>query len=184
MNENFHYSKWRENLGENLLNYDAIVCRFDEVMQYFADDFFIRPCEDTKSFTGEVYSWKKFDSWRTEVLNINNDFTMLKKDTMVSYCSVKQIFSEYRFFVVDGKIVTASQYKRGNTVLHNANIDQYIIDYANEMINTWQPARAFVIDIASTPNGCKVIEINNFNSAGFYACDVGKIVEAIEDMKF
>ena len=180
MNENFHYNKWRENLGENLLNYDAIVCRLDEVTQYFAGNFFIRPCEDTKSFDGKVRSWEDF----IELKEHGNDLSTLKEDTMVSYCSVKQIYREFRFFVVDGKIITASQYKIGNNIIHSTDIDQDIIDYANKMINIWQPARAFVIDIALTPNGCKVIEINNFNSAGFYACNVGRIVEAIEDMKF
>ena len=45
-------------------------------------------------------------------------------------------------------------------------------------------ARAFVLDVADTLEGPKVIEVNNFNSAGLYACDVGKIVDAVEAMEF
>jgi len=48
------------------------------------------------------------------------------------------------------------------------------------MVDRWQPAEAFVIDIAKTYDGLKVIEINNFNSSGFYSCDVYKIVDSIE----
>ena len=51
-------------------------------------------------------------------------------------------------------------------------------------VDRFQPARAFVLDVADTLEGPKVIEVNNFNSAGLYACDVGKIVDAIEAMEF
>jgi hypothetical protein len=78
-----------------------------------------------------------------------------------------EIFSEYRFLVVDGEVVTGSQYK-----------------YAQSMVDLWNPNRAFAIDIALTKNGYKVIEINSINSAGFYHCDIGKFVNAINNMKY
>lgn len=183
LNENFDYPVWKQHLDENLLNHDAIVCRFDEV-KFHWPTFFIRPCEDTKSFSGLVYEWEDFAKWQQQVIETDNDLATLKPETMVMYSSPKTIYREYRFFVVDGRIVTGSQYKLGNRVIHDTNIDQDIIDFAQRMIDRWQPARAFVIDIALTPDGCKVIEINNFNSAGFYASDVGKIVDAVEAMEF
>jgi hypothetical protein len=183
LNDNFDFEVWRKKYGENLLNYDANVCRFDEVEQYWTT-FFIRPCEDTKSFSGTVYEWEDFVRWQQLVITSDNDLATLKPDTMVMYTSPKTIYSEYRFFVIDGKIVTQSLYKRGDKVIHDSHVDQDIIDFAQSMINTWRPARAFVIDIALTPSGCKIIEINNLNSAGFYACDVAKIVYALMEMKF
>jgi hypothetical protein len=51
------------------------------------------------------------------------------------------------------------------------------------MIDIWQPARGFVIDIADLQNDeYKIIEINNLNSSGFYAIDLQKFVMAIENM--
>jgi len=47
------------------------------------------------------------------------------------------------------------------------------------MVDMWQPADAFVLDIALTHNGYKVLEVNCLNSAGFYAADVSKLVQAI-----
>jgi hypothetical protein len=41
-----------------------------------------------------------------------------------------------------------------------------------------------VLDIADTDEGPKVIEINAINSSGFYACDMGKYIDAINSMKF
>lgn len=183
LNENFDYPIWKQNLGDNLLNHDAVVCRFDEVNTSLPE-FFIRPCEDTKSFSGKVYEHDEFYEWKQRVIDTDNDLATLKPETMVMYSSPKKIYREYRFFVVNGNIVTGSQYKLGNRVLHDTNIDPDVVAYAQQMVDLWQPALAFVIDIALTPEGCKVIEINNFNSAGFYASDVGKIVDAIENMEF
>lgn len=184
INDNFDFEHWRANYGTELLNHDSKVCTFENVSDYW-DTFFIRPCLDSKSFTGTVYDWNDFASWRDDVLSLDDELCPIKRDTMVSYCGVKNILREYRFFVVDGEIVTGSQYKIGNRVLYTSDIDQDIIDYAKRMVTIWQPARAFVIDVALVSGGdLKVIEINNINSAGFYASDVQKFILAIEEMKF
>ena len=52
------------------------------------------------------------------------------------------------------------------------DVKQEIVEYAQRMVDVWQPAKAFVIDVAETNEGLKVIEINNINSAGFYEADV------------
>jgi hypothetical protein len=39
------------------------------------------------------------------------------------------------------------------------------------------------MDIADTPNGLKIVEINNINSAGWYRCDMQKLVTSLEDME-
>ncbi|MBT2748957.1 ATP-grasp domain-containing protein [Lysobacter sp. ISL-50] len=36
-----------------------------------------------------------------------------------------------------------------------------------------------MMDVAQTDDGFKVIEFNTFNSSGFYAHDIGKIVAAV-----
>ena len=174
LNDNFHFSKWKENYKENLLNFDSVIGKLGEI-EHKWDNFFIRPCEDTKTFTGRTFEWNEFVEWR------------IKKSPNIisSMSSIKNIFREYRFFVVDNELVTWSQYKLGNTVTwHLSDIDPYIIEFAQEMVNIWQPARAFVIDIALTDIGLKIIELNNINSAGFYAIDIQKLVFALDSMQF
>jgi glutathione synthase/RimK-type ligase-like ATP-grasp enzyme len=95
--------------------------------------------------------------------------------------SLKKIYNEYRYFVVDGKVVTGSQYKLGKRVVYgetdqNIDIAQTFVDMLNKNID--QP---YVIDIALTDDGYKVIELNTMNCAGFYACDMQKLVTAIID---
>jgi len=60
-----------------------------------------------------------------------------------------------------------------------------VLEFANQMVQIWQPDRGFVIDIARLSNDeLKIVELNNLNSSGFYSCDVMKIVAAIESMEF
>ena len=98
-------------------------------------------------------------------------------------------------FVVKGKVVTSSQYKSGTDVVGYSDdqTDERVTKFAQNMANLWHPvvlgepcvlpAKAYALDIAETPDGLKVIEINTINSSGFYGADVQKIIMAIEDME-
>ncbi len=61
-------------------------------------------------------------------------------------------------------------------------VDDPAIAFTQHLVDQWCPARGFVLDIALTDNGYKVVEINCLNSAGLYASNVGKLVVAIEGM--
>jgi hypothetical protein len=52
------------------------------------------------------------------------------------------------------------------------------------MADLWNPDRAYVLDVFMHADARYVGELNNLNSAGFYAYDVGKMVAAIEAMRF
>jgi hypothetical protein len=49
------------------------------------------------------------------------------------------------------------------------------------MVDRFQVADAFVIDVCLTDNGWKVIECNCINSAGFYDADIQKIIISLEN---
>lgn len=190
VNENFDYSKWLEGFGrENLLNGDSVVCRIKDA-ECEGDSVFLRPTKDTKAFTGTVMTKEFFYNWKEKIVAIEEtEFSPLHGNTEIMMSSVKKIHAEYRLFVVDGKIVTGSIYKQGcNGIsqLNNMNVtmmpDEEVLEMAQKMIDKWQPAIAFVIDVAKTDEGLKIIEINNFNSAGFYSSDVFKIINAIEEL--
>ena len=183
LNENMNYNVWKLHWGDNLLNYESHVCEFKDVDKWY-DTFFIRPTKDSKSFNGSVYKWEDFVKWKEDVVNQSNSKLQLNENTEVMVSPLKEIYSEVRYFIVDGKIVTASQYKLGKQVIHSTIISESNIEYAQKMIDIWCPDRAFVIDIADTSDGYKIVECNCINSAGFYDCDVSKIVNAINDMKF
>lgn len=78
--------------------------------------------------------------------------------------------------MVGGQVVSACRYKPdwSDKPLMGAFLCVW------EALRRWQPADAFVVDVASGPFGHKVIEVNCFNSAGLYACDPGRIIDAVE----
>lgn len=181
INNNFHYTHWKNQLGSYLLNEESVVDTFENIKVPWKQ-FFIRPCEDTKDFNGTVTTLNEFTRWRNDEITSMGGCSFSKSQVVAS--PLKTIFAEYRFFVVDKEIVTYSQYKLGNRLFKSPIVDNEIINFVKKMVDRWQPDRAFVIDIADTPDGYKVIEINNFNSAGFYDCDVTKIINSIENMDF
>lgn len=195
LNENFTYEKWKAGFGpENILNPESIVCKFSDGLpdlSQFDGDLFVRPVEDNKAFTGVVMSQYDFHDWFLSIAHTKEvDFQPLHENTEIAIASCKQIYAEYRFFVVRGIPVTGSMYKRGNQVHYEECFDANIFQFVNHVIGCFQglqmnvrsPSDAFVVDIAETPDGYKVIEMNNLNSAGFYACDPQKIISSIEEL--
>lgn len=186
-NENHDYRVWKQYYGNHLLNAEAVVCKYGEV-EHKWDKFFIRPVEDTKTFSGMICDWVEFKDWQHRVLDLKESYTTLNSDTVVMMSPLKKIYREARFFVVDGKVVTGSTYKIGSRVHPTAEVPPTMWEYAERMVNIWCPARSFVIDIALTDDADdgynKVIEINCVNSSGFYDCDMQKFVFAIEEMQF
>lgn len=177
---NLSYDVWSQAWASNLLlNPKAIICKMADA-EPKAEKIFVRPVEDSKSFAGKVFSREEFVDWRDTIVKMT-DADILNKDTEIIISTPVKIYNETRCFVVNGKIVTASKYKVGNTVMMSDDVDPLVIEFATECIKAWQPDAAFVIDIADTPKGYKIVEVNNFNSSGFYACDTAKIIDAVEN---
>lgn len=182
LNDNFDFRIWREHLGSHLLNADAGVYRLADVPQR-SGPFFIRPCLDDKSFSGMVTTWEEFASWRESVLGLE-DYTTVTAETVVAVSEPKTIQREYRMVIVDGRVITGTRYKLGDRVVSSPEVEPEVHAFAQEMADRWSPERAYVLDVFMHEGALYVGEINNLNSAGFYAYDVGKMVAAIEAMRF
>lgn len=174
------YTDCLKHYGEHMLNHDAIVGKLSEV-EPIDDRFFVRPDADNKSFNGQVMTIDEFMDWQ-RTMSAMEDSATVTKDDIIILAPLKEIYAEYRFYVVDGKVITGSLYKSRDTVVYVECIDQTVIDYAQAMANLYSPSIAFVLDIADTPDGCKVLETNSISSSGFYAIDVGKFVAAINEL--
>jgi hypothetical protein len=103
---------------------------------------------------------------------------------MVAVSAPKPIQREYRMVIVDGRLITGTRYKLGDRVASSPEVEPEVQAFAQAMADRWSPARAYALDIFMHDDRLYVGEINNLNSAGFYAYDVGKMVAAIEAMDF
>jgi hypothetical protein len=184
-----------EHWGDLRLNHDSQVMKFKDA-PLLTGPLFIRPIDDSKYFAGKVFWPEDFNEWKHKVVDLGEDYgNSLTGDTYVQTSSPKVIFAEYRYWIIDGRIVTKSLYKRGDKVIYSPVVDARIDRFVHEVLNHgdiladtvvrgWMPARAFVLDVCETDAGMKIVEINTINAAGFYAGNIQDIVLAVEAMKF
>lgn len=155
-------------------------------------DFFIRPNEDSKSFAGEVMNWPAFVTWRDSLIVLaaktkeyNEPPPKLTVDTKIVVAEAKAIECEWRFFVVDGKVISGSVYRyRGRSYVERVFPEHVAWNFAQAHANIWSPARAFVIDMAlDCNNNFKILELGSIHLAGFYANNMWAIVKALNEME-
>jgi hypothetical protein len=182
LNANHDFNIYAPKYGlENMLNGDGVIMNFGDKVPFDDEYFFARPTLDSKVFSGKVYSQRAWADY-TNLCEDNNLVKVISKETQVLVSPTKHIQQEIRCWAVGGKIVTASSYKIGSRIVYtNYDDESYIVDFAQKMVDKYQPAEAFVIDIALADDKLSVIEINNINSAGFYDCNIIKLIEALEN---
>jgi hypothetical protein len=180
MNANHDFMVYKDHYKDDLLNIDSIITTIGDDFKWDSESKFIRPTKDTKSFTGKVYTEEEW----TETVKLylhNYRSEIFNEDTQIQVSSLKKIFQEIRCWVVNGKVISASTYKLGQTVIYKRIIDEEPIKYAQSMVDKFQLNDAFVIDICDTPDGWKVVECNCINCSGFYDVDMQKMIMAIDD---
>lgn len=141
------------------------------------DPKFIRPVSSLKFFAGQVVNSKNHG----EVREILEAVLVNHPHVSVAVSLYQEIWAEWRFFIVDGEVVTGSMYRNsGRLEMHRALEDMLLI--AQAMTDRWLPHWTCVMDLALTTKGIKVIEYNSINSSGLYACDISKIVKSISEL--
>lgn len=179
MTDNHDYLIYSKYYKDNLLNYDSEIHKFGDNIS-LRDYSFIRPTKDTKVFTGKVFERNEWFKFRDDQLT-NGHTTTLDKNTEIQVSTVKNIQKEYRFFIVKGKVVTGSLYRLGKQIHYDPLIEQEAIDFCYNMIDIFQLADAFVMDICLVDDKWKIIECGCINCAGFYKSDIQKLLIEIED---
>ena len=169
--ENHDYNVYSKYYKENLLNYDSKIVHFDDDFVWDSDKYFIRPCLDSKTFTGKVFSKEEWMEFRERVFSGNYKST-LTRDTLVQIAKPKNITQEVRLWVVDGKIVTQSTYRRGSYVVYDNIVDDDAIEFAKKMVDIFQLAQTFTIDVCLTGDEWKIVECGSTACAGFYKSSV------------
>lgn len=180
LNSNHDYMVYKDYYKDNLLNYDSKIIEFGDLDFFSKELFFARPTEDSKVFTGRVFDYGEWVEFRDDALT-NGHSTSLTSKTKIQISSVKKIFKEFRFWIVGGKIITGSQYKLGNRLTLNDDIDKEVYTYCQKMVDIFQLNEAFVMDIALTEKGYSIVECGCINCAGFYKANMQKLLISLEE---
>lgn len=179
----FSFAALKEGYGENLLNGESVVMTVGSFLSDCArldpdELLFVRPSDDSKSLNGYVQTRRE---WEESVRVSMNNTRGPKNDTHVQIAQPRNIETEWRLFVVGGKVAASSQYRYRGHLNVKADTPREVIDYAERMAAIYQPAKVFVMDVCemSSDNTLRVVETNCFNCSGFYKSDVRAIVVAI-----
>lgn len=180
--ELFNCSTYYAKLHQFILQEDIYFYKLEDIDKdwlYKNDqDLFIRPNDNEKSFTGTVIGKNRFDFWRYQL----HDIYKVPKDLLVVTAKTKRIHSEWRLVIVDGKVAGSSLYKHSWGINIQPGCPQEVTDFAEKVASQWSPHPVYIMDVGSINNTYKVIEIGPFNYAGLYACDIKKIVDAINNL--
>ena len=183
MNRNHEHTAWVEHWGELMLNASAVTCSMRNVEPDFSP-VFIRPAEDNKFFSGMVLNRNKFLAWKAALASGTESpvtcSSRMNSDIQVTFGPVVTVYRECRFFIVGGRSVASSVYKVAGRIAPSADVEPAFTDFARHCISVWQPADAFVLDVALTPAGYRIVEVNCINMSGFYEADVQSVVMEIE----
>lgn len=171
-----YYSK----LNLPLLNHDNKIFKFDEIKNIkFDEDVFVKPSKDSKSFNAEIIVSGKTLG---DILQ-KQTHESIEKDIEILVSSVKKIISEYRFFIVDGEVITGSRYRFLGQLNISSEIPDYMLKKAHDYAKLYAPSDVFTMDLAETKEGIFIVEYNCWNASGLYKTDVMKIFNAVNEYK-
>jgi len=172
-NENFKMSVFNAN-RKDMLNQDAVFVSVKTMKETTnindykkEENVFVKPDEDLKEFSGVVTTCEELFDWQNSKDNNNPD---LNENTIIAVAEPKNIHYEWRCFVVDGEVITATKYKDHINKGHGTVIGDVEFDLSRfqTLADVWLPHKCCVMDIAQVKEGLKVIEFNCLNGAGFY----------------
>lgn len=176
--QNLKCSEWMTRYPKDwLMNADCHWLPFGLLSSLIpTKSLFLRPDSVGKLFAGRTVKPEDFG----EELKKIDDTSGVNNSTMIVVNDLVAIHAEYRFFVAEGIVVAGSQYRRDGKLDIRADYSDAAKVMADKVATyEWQPDRCYVVDIAETDDGAKIIELNSMSCAGTYACDLAPIIDSV-----
>lgn len=181
--ETFRADVWDENRSD-MLN-QSTPHTVESAIKYLRtrdknETIFSRPAEDLKLYSGMVIECGELADWLEDaMLCASSGSYKLDPVTPIVIADPKVIHAEWRHFIVGGKIIDSSMYRRSGQLYKKHEDDHDVLDESQQLADIWLPHECCVMDTALTDNGVSVIEFNTINSSGFYDNDVEKIIVSL-----
>lgn len=183
---NFYYpelpSNWMLNSGFIMVPFGVIKNDHSRFFDLFETNcLFIRPNSGQKTFTGTTINRYNAE----DELSASMQLTSVMNDTICLVSPALDIKGEFRFVIGNKEVIDGSEYRWDNILDIRHDYPDDCLKLAKEMARfPWQPDICYTVDIADTPNGPKIVELNGFSCAGLYACDKDLIVNRISEIAF
>jgi len=142
------------------------------------ESLFVRPDGNDKVFNGGCLTAENFQKSYALMT-----FYDPPPATRVVVARPQKITAEARFLVAGGKVVTGSFYRSGGQSLRLQAHDS-LMEEAEDTLQFclgqgFNPSPSWVLDLAQTPEGWKIIEVGATSCCGLYKCDMVAFVSAL-----
>lgn len=152
----------------NLLNDQVEIFKLGDTIEWAPQETkFIKPYKEAKLFTGKVFTQMKWQDFVADAI-ANPKTPLLTTQSLVQASQPQTIIKEARLWIVGQQVVAGVYYRFHLDTGFEQEVASDGIEFAKRMINLFNVAEAFVMDICLTYDGWKIVEINCINSAGFY----------------
>ncbi len=175
----YYYPKF----GQYLLNSDYVMLPFGELLRrkdwifkHLGDTVFLRPSSGYKTFPGITVDRASIDN------QVKHYSGHADPHELAVVAPLAEIKNEWRFVIVNGRVITGGQYKKDGAIVRIKEIPNGVMDYANAIVKNvkYSPDPAWTLDVCEINEGqLKVLETGSFSCAGLYACDTDAIVNAL-----
>ena len=185
--KNFKMGNYIYEWGEHMLNYGSSIVDLEEIVHNTEwkhwvknedEMIFMRPDGDGKEFDGQVGTFDELKGMLERTLKYDGPLSL---NSRILMGEAYNIHKEWRLYIVDGEIVTASRYRKDFRLSKdNLDIPEEMLTFAKERIKEYSPHDNFAMDICSVHDGTYyIIECGCLNSVGFYHADIKAIVKAV-----
>lgn len=151
------------------LTFSDFVRRRDQLYRLFGvSRLFIRPDSGAKVFTGLCVTPEN-DAFELRSLM---KLTQVTDETLILVAPAAEISAEYRFYIVEGKVITGSRYMINGKPDKSPETDPQCLAVAELVANLpWQIDLAYTCDVGLFDGIAKIVELNAFSTSGLYDCD-------------
>jgi hypothetical protein len=174
---------WRETIGDAYLNAQGRETTVGELQSSLSGPMHVRPRSGVK-MVGEKVRTESQTGQRSipGIVVTPGELADLRIDpaTPIWAAPPREIMAEVRVWMIGGRAAAASTYRVSGQPRYctDDRIVRQACAEASRMHGVWHPGRHYVVDVALTPEGMKVIEYNPIHSSGWYAADPAGIMQA------
>ena len=173
--------RWLPHFREYAVNRDAIFTDMQHALDFLLREedishMFVRPASPLKEFAGQAFN---ADSLAKEMNWLKQGKNIEPRDLLCVVAPTVQIEREWRCIFVEGRLAGGSQYMTRGEADIRADLPKEVGAFASQLarhdyfLNKFE----FVIDVGEVAGALRLVEVNGFETASFYAANLDEIYD-------
>lgn len=142
-----------------------------------SDCVFVRPDSPLKPFSGRILAVDAIS-----LRSLDHGFYYEDVDLPVIVAPVRTVSREWRYVVVDDRIIAGSSYEADGRNPTSDDPRGEPWGFAQAVATSMKaPEPVYVMDVCDVDGELKLLELNPFSGADLYACDAAEVVTAVSE---